>query len=313
MKNKSNSAFKWLILILVAAVLLGVVAFALRNNGTDGANNETTAVSVDDVPAYSGSPYTFINGNKPVFSEDELKTVGYEKYSPLDSLGRCGVALASCGIEIMPAKDEERGSISSVTPSGWIQAEYDTSLVSGGYLYNRCHLIGWQLSAENANDRNIITGTKYLNINGMLPFENMIADYIKETKNHVAYRVTPIFEGNDLVCSGVQLEAYSIEDKGEGISFNVYCYNVQPGIVIDYATGNSRLDGQAPFSSQGSGVTSAPSGDEIDYVLNINSKKIHLPSCRYAKDLSEANRQDYCGKIEDLLADGYEKCKTCLD
>ena len=313
MKNRSNSSFKWLILILVAALLFGVVAYALKNNGPDTTDTGTGATLEGGIPAYSGSPYAFINGNKPVFSEDELKTVGYEKYSQLDKLGRCGAALASCGIEIMPAKDEERGSISSVTPSGWIQATYDTGLVSGGYLYNRCHLIGWQLSAENANERNIITGTKYLNINGMLPFENMIADYIKETKNHVAYRVTPIYEGNNLVCSGVQLEAYSIEDNGKGISFNVYCYNVQPGIAIDYETGESRLEGELPAGSTVGGVTSSPSGDAVDYVLNVKTKKIHLPSCRYAKNLAPESKREYCGKIDELIAEGYEKCKTCLD
>lgn len=317
MKNRSGSASKWLILILIAVIIFAAVAFALQYKGEGPGIDGTTSAPTDGIPAYSGSPYAFINGNKPVFSEDELKTVGYEKYSPLDSLGRCGAALASCGIETMPAMEEDRGSISSVTPSGWVQASYDTSLVSGGYLYNRCHLIGWQLSAENANERNIITGTKYLNINGMLPFENMIADYIKETKNHVAYRVTPIYEGNDLVCSGVLLEAYSIEDKGEGISFNVYCYNVQPGIYINYATGESRLIGEEPEKATDKAteesVTTAPSYDDVDYVLNTKTKKIHLPSCRYAKDLSEENKKLHCGDIEELLADGYEKCKTCFN
>ena len=162
--------------------------------------------------------------NKPNFNSSELTTTGYEKYSTRDSLGRCGVAIASCGKEIMPRPDEKRGSISSITPTGWIQKSY--SGISEGYLWNRCHLIGWQLSAENANRENLITGTRYMNINGMLPFENMVADYIKETGNHVAYRITPIFEGKNLVCSGVQMEAYSVEDDGDGICFNVYCYNV---------------------------------------------------------------------------------------
>ena len=189
------------------------------------------------VEAYTGTAYTVINDNMPSFAAAELKTTAYESYSDLDHLGRCGVAIASCGKEIMPKDGEERGSISSVKPSGWVQAKYEG--VSGGYLYNRCHLIGWQLSAENANKRNLLTGTRYMNTEGMLVFENMVADYIKETGNHVAYRITPIYEGNNLVASGVQMEAYSIEDKGEGICFNVYCYNVQPGITIDYATGKS--------------------------------------------------------------------------
>ena len=189
----------------------------------------------------NGSAYEVMNNNLPVFSEEELTTIAYEYYSDLDGLGRCGVAKATCGKEIMPKPDEERGSISSVYPSGWVQKKYDTSLVSGGYLWNRSHLIGWQLSAENANKKNLITGTRYFNVEGMLPFENMVADYIRESNNHVAYRVTPIFQGNNLVCDGVQIEAYSIEDAGEGVSFNVFCYNVQPGIRINYLTGESEL------------------------------------------------------------------------
>ena len=196
------------------------------------------------LPSYSGVAYAIVNNNRPLFSAAELTTEAYESYLPLDELGRCREALASCGLEIMPAEDEERGSISSVYPSGWVQAKYDC--VSGKYLYNRSHLIGWQLSAENANKSNLITGTRYMNVEGMLPFENMVADYIRETGNHVAYRVTPIFVGDELVCRGVQIEAYSIEDEGEGICFNVYCYNVQPGVVIDYATGESRADDAVP-------------------------------------------------------------------
>ena len=199
-----------------------------------------TAVKVSDVPAFKNKAYIAINDNVPNFSKAELTTKAYEKYSPLDNLGRCGVAVASCGKEIMPKPNEERGSISSVNPSGWKQAKY--KIISGSYIWNRCHLIGWQLSAENANSKNLITGSRYLNIEGMLLFENMVADYIKETGNHVAYRVTPIYDGNNLVCSGVQMEGYSIEDKGEGICFNVYCYNVQPGIKINYATGASSLE-----------------------------------------------------------------------
>ncbi len=182
-----------------------------------------------------------VNDNIPTFSAEELTTTGYEYYSELDSLGRCGVVIASLGTETMPKEDEERGSISSVKPSGWVQAKYDTSIVEGGYLWNRSHLIGWQLSAENANKKNLITGTRYFNVEGMLPFENMVADCIKENGFHVAYRVTPDFKGNNLVCSGVYIEAMSIEDNGEAIKFNVYVYNIQPGIEINYATGESRL------------------------------------------------------------------------
>ena len=209
-----------------------------KETANTGVGNEQSVIADSSaIEAYTGAAYVVINDNIPLFRAEELTTKGYEKYSDLDNLGRCGVALASCGKEIMPKEGEKRESISSVTPSGWVQAKYQG--VSGGYLYNRCHLIGWQLSAENANKKNLLTGTRYMNTEGMLVFENMVADYIKETGNHVAYRITPIYEGDNLVASGVQMEAYSIEDDGEGICFNVYCYNVQPGITIDYATGKS--------------------------------------------------------------------------
>ena len=199
--------------------------------------------SLEEIPEYSGSPYVVINNNMPDFSQEDLTTEAYESYSPLDALGRCGTAEASIGVELMPT--EERGSIGQVQPTGWHTVTYDC--VDGRYLYNRCHLIGYQLTGENANEENLITGTRYLNVDGMLPFENMVADYITETENHVLYRVTPIFEGENLVASGVVMEAQSVEDSGEGISFAVYVYNVQPGVEIDYATGESWLaeDGTA--------------------------------------------------------------------
>ncbi len=200
---------------------------------------QSQTVDLSDIPDYSGKAYVVLDGNIPDFSEVELKTVGYETYLSLDGLGRTQMVIASVGKDTMPKKDEERGSISNIKPSGWKQAKYDN--INGGWLYNRCHLIGWQLSAENANKKNLITGTNYLNVEGMLPFENMVADYIKETKNHVAYRITPVYDGDNLLASGVQMEAYSVEDKGEGICFNVYCYNVQPGIAINYKDGSSSL------------------------------------------------------------------------
>lgn len=193
--------------------------------------------SLSDIPAYTGNPYIVINDNNPYFLDDELATTSFELYSELDSLGRCGVAYSSVGIDIMPT--EERGSIGSVKPTGWHTVKYD--VVDGKYLYNRCHLLGYQLTGENANVQNLITGTRYLNVDGMLPFENMVADYVKETNNHVQYRVTPIFESDNLLASGVLMEAKSVEDNGEGICFSVYCYNVQPGISIDYTSGESWL------------------------------------------------------------------------
>ena len=197
------------------------------------------AISLEEIPAYDGTPYVEINGNVPEFEESDFTAASFETYGELDYLGRCGVAWANIGQDLMPT--EKRESISSVKPSGWVQAQYD--FVDGKSLYNRCHLIGFQLTGENANERNLITGTRYLNVEGMLPFENMVADYIKETGNHVLYRVTPIFDGADLVAQGVQMEAESVEDGGEGICYNVFCYNVQPGVTIDYATGESALAG----------------------------------------------------------------------
>ena len=199
-------------------------------------NATVLSFALSDIPAYEGTPFVYINDNKPNFDLTNTDTSkGFENYSKLDSLGRCRVAYANICKETMPSEDDERGDINSVKPTGWNQAKYD-----GEYLYNRCHLIGYQLSNENANEQNLITGTKYLNIEGMLPFENQIAEYIKNNSiNHVLYRVTPIFTGNNLLASGVQMEAWSVEDNGQGVCFNVYCYNVQPGIVIDYSTGES--------------------------------------------------------------------------
>ena len=200
-------------------------------------SNTVSVEGLNDIPEFSGEPYVIINNNVPYFEEKDYTTTSFELYSDLDSLGRCGVAYACIGIDIMPT--EERESIGQVKPSGWHTVKYDC--VSGKYLYNRAHLIGFQLAGENANEKNLITGTRYFNVEGMLPFENMVADYVKETGNHVLYRVTPIYDGNNLVASGVLMEAYSVEDNGADICFNVYVYNSQPGITIDYATGESWL------------------------------------------------------------------------
>lgn len=216
---------------------------AVQNTGTtesQGVNStdyKDFIAAYDNLPEYTGSSYIIVNDNVPFFTEADMTTSSFEEYGELDSLGRCSTAYANVGKDLMPT--QKRGSIGSVKPTGWQTVKYDS--VDGKYLYNRCHLIGYQLTAENANKQNLITGTRYLNVDGMLPFENMVADYIKETNNHVLYRVTPIFTGDELVARGVLMEAESVEDKGEGILFNVYCYNVQPGIVIDYATGESHI------------------------------------------------------------------------
>jgi DNA-entry nuclease len=264
-------------------------------------NKEETLISNGDIPAYSGSAYIVINGNQPDFSDvDKQSTEAFELYSELDSLGRCGVAYANICPELQPT--EERGEIGQVKPSGWHTVKYN-DLIDGNYLYNRCHLIGYQLAGENANEKNLITGTRYLNVVGMLPFEDEVDDYVDSTGNHVLYRVTPIFEGDNLVASGVQMEAWSVEDEGSGVCFNVYCYNVQPGIEIDYATGDS-------WESEN--VTETNTSETADYVLNKNTKKIHLPSCSSVDDMAEKNKISYNGTIEELESQGYSPCKRCL-
>lgn len=256
--------------------------------------SETFVFDYSKIPEYSGEPYAAVNGNAPTFTADEITAEPFERYSDLDSLGRCGAAFANVCTEIMPT--EERGSISSVKPSGWQSATYD--FVDGRSLYNRCHLIGYQLSGENANKRNLITGTRYLNVVGMLPFENLVADYVKETDGHVLYRVTPIFVDDEAVARGVWMEGYSVEDEGDGVYFSVFCYNVQPGVVIDYATGESSAAPQAD-------------GVVMNYVLNTNTRRFHKPDCSGAADIKKSARQDYKGTRETLIAQGYTPCGKC--
>ena len=230
-RRKKQQALSWQQLLIVLVLALASLAYTYFF----GPLQTGATVNLDSIPAYSGQAYVAVNGNRPFFTETEYTETSYETYSPLDSLGRCGPAEANVGQDLMPT--EKRGAIGSVKPTGWQVSKYD--FVDGKYLYNRCHLIGYQLTAENANSQNLITGTRYLNVTGMLPFENMVADYVKETNNHVLYRVTPLFDGEDLVAKGVLMEAWSVEDGGEGVCFNVYCYNVQPGVTIDYATGDN--------------------------------------------------------------------------
>ena len=257
----------------------------------------------EQVPSYTGAAFTVVHDNVPYFAESDLTTESYETYAPLDNLGRCGVAMACVGQDLMPT--EKRGSIGQVKPSGWRMAKYDN--VDGKYLYNRCHLIGYQLSGENANECNLITGTRYLNMEGMLPFENMVADYVKETGNHVLYRVTPVFAGNDLVANGVLMEAYSVEDKGEGICYCVYAYNVQPGIGIDYATGESHLADESAVMENAS--VDASDAEVHEYVLNDNTMKFHTPECSSVKKMK--NPQYVTTTREEVRNGGYEPCNMC--
>ncbi len=254
------------------------------------------------LPVYQQMPYVTINQNQPYFKIASNETTAFEYYSPLDDLGRCGYCEACIGRELMPT--EKRGSIGMIKPSGWQLARYD-DIVDGNYLFNRCHLIGFQLTGENANVCNLITGTRYLNVTGMLPFENQTADYIKSTGNHVRYRVTPYFENQNLVATGVLMEASSVEDFGTGLLFNVFCYNVQPQIYIDYATGENRLIDTKDQKNEDTSDLIA------DYVANKNTKKFHYPSCSSAADIKEKNRWDYSGSRDDLIALGYTPCQRC--
>lgn len=296
-----------------------------NNNFSKTIENKTvgkgkaTPVTQIGIPKFSGKPYVAISNNIPNFSSAELTVKGYEKYSPLDSLGRVGVALASLGKETMPKENEKRGSISNIKPTGWVQSQYDN--ISGKYLYNRCHLIGWQLSAENDNPKNLMTGTKYFNVSGMLPFENMVADYIKETGNHVAYRVTPIFEGKNLLASGVQLEAYSVEDSGKGVCFNVYCFNIQSKININYATGASSSAAENINSSvsslASSAVQSTPSSPKVvvPTVPETNGELVWVPTNGGKKYHSRSN----CSNMKDPIqvtketaeSNGFTPCAKC--
>ncbi len=302
-------------ILLLLFLFTAMFSCSLPNSG-EGTGGDNDGVidpgyTFDELPTYQGAPYVAINNNSPFFSEDEIKISGKEDYAPLDALGRCGVAYACIGKESMPT--DKREEIGSVTPSGWTynkvsnNKKYD--FVSGGYVYNRCHLIGFQLAGENDNDRNLITGTRYLNISSMLVFEDMVADYVKATGNHVLYRVTPIFEGENLVCSGVLLEGISIEDGGEDLKFCVYGFNVQPGVTIDYFTGRNVSNGEElpPIED-----TDIP--DSYSYIINIKSKTIHLASCKSAASILEANRAYFEGDTEVLLEEypGYKGCGSCL-
>ena len=299
-------------------------------------------INRDEIPDYSGAPYVEINGGKPYFTEKEITDEAFESYSELDSLGRCGVAFACIGIEIMPT--EERGDIASVTPSGWehkgVSNNNKYDFVENGYVYNRCHLIGFQLAGENDNERNLITGTRYLNIEGMLPCENQIADYVETTENHVMYRVTPIFNGFNYVAQGVLMEAWSVEDNGRGVCFCIFAYNIQPGVTIDYFSGVNVANGEAlpeidpddrdevnnsGSNNSGSNQNGGNQNDEdkengegngstgvaADYVYSVNSKKYHKADASCVDKINEENRVYYHGTKENLEGEGYTACKIC--
>ena len=304
--GKISLVFCLVILMTAAGLGLDTIAYA----------------GFDWMPDFNGSPYAEINGNRPYFKESEFTTKSFETYSELDSLGRCGVAFANVCQETMPTG--KRGDIGMVKPSGWNQAKYDGLVDSNPpYLYNRAHLIGWQLSGENANERNLITGTRYLNVEGMLPFETKVADYVKKSKGHVLYRATPVFEGDNLLASGVLLEASSVEDKGKGLSFCVYCFNAQPRVRINYADGSSTVGdsysvgtasvaqkavkNKAPPQTQGG---STGTGGDTQYIGNRNTKKFHYASCSSVGEMKETNNVPIATRDE-AIAKGYVPCKRC--
>ena len=269
--------------------------------------NNNSCVSLDAIPAYDGKAYVAVNNNEPFFTDSDMITTAFENYSDLDSLGRCGVAYANICKDIMPT--EERGKIGMIKPSGWHTVKYD--VIKDRYLYNRCHLIGYQLAGENANPKNLITGTRYLNVEGMLPFENLVADYVNNTGNHVLYRVTPMFSGSNLVANGVLIEAKSVEDNGGGILFNVYCYNVQPGVGINYENGDSWLDGTTGSASSGSDTSavenSAADSSNSETMVHITAtgKKYHRAGCRTLK------KSDTEVTLDEAKSMGLSPCGIC--
>lgn len=314
LKTAKKKAKRILITLAAATILVSGNTSFLWMTGTT-----VNAADLSQIPNYTGNPYTIVNDNEPEFDESDFTTEAFETYSDLDNLGRCGVAYANICKELMPT--EKRGKIGMIKPSGWHTVKYP-EIIKDRYLYNRCHLIGFQLAGENANEKNLITGTRYLNVDGMLPFEDEIADYVNNTGNHVLYRVTPVFDGDNLIASGVQMEAESVEDSGEGVKFNVYCYNVQPGIGIDYATGDSWAD-QKPVANGESEdndsiivdsndeAESNMTAEETEYVINTNTGKFHRPNCDSVTKMKAKNKKEFTGSREELISDGYEPCGNC--
>ena len=289
-------------------------AGAAEGNGSGPAPEAPELTWVDDldIPEYSGKAYAVVNGNQPFFDTEQIAEGSYEIYYQLDSLGRCTLADAVVGPDIMA--DGRRGSISEIKPTGWHTDRY--SFVDGEALFNRCHLIAHYLTGEDANPRNLVTGTRYMNTEGMNALENMVGDYIRETGNHVRYRVTPVWTGDNLICDGLLVEAWSVEDEGEDICFCIYAYNVQPGIVIDYRTGDNYAEsGEIPTQQDQQEPSYAQYLTDEDvtghYVLNIKKKKFHLPDCEGAEDIAEDNRKDYYGSRNELVEEGYVPCGGC--
>ena len=316
-------------LLLTLAMLLVLVGCRNPSSGESQHSSTQNASAIAyEPPPYTGEPSVEANGNIPFFSGEDLAREPFEQFSALDSLGRCGTAYALLGQDTMP--EGQRGSIGMVKPSGWQVSKYDW--IDGEYLYNRCHLIAYSLSGQNDNELNLITGTRSMNVLGMLPYEEKVASYIRRTGNHVLYRVTPVFEGDDLVASGVLMEAESVEDGGEGVRFCVWCYNAEPGVVIDYATGDNvagdpREEGRSPEAESAQESAALPdkaaaskAGDASHnksdaevriYVLNTSTKRFHLPDCPSVSDMKEKNKREFEGTREEAIELGYKPCGSC--
>ena len=321
MKNKLTKVIITLLLFMCYMLYNeyknDIYAFIYKDNTNYIEKENVGSYNSDKIPEYNGKSYIILNNNEPNFNDEDFLTDTFEKYSPLDKLGRCGVAFANISIDLMPTI--ERGSIGMIKPSGWHTVKYD--IVSGKYLYNRCHLIGYQLTGENANEKNLITCTRSMNMGVMLDYENKVANYVESTGNHVLYRATPIFEGDNLLAGGVQLEAYSVEDKGDGICFNVFIFNVQPGVKIDYLTGESSLEDEstAPTPTPKPSVTPKPTpkpspsstAQAQSYVLNTKTHVFHYASCRHVSSIKDANRKNFTGSRDALISDGFKPCGSC--
>lgn len=319
MRKTKEKLLVLIISLCVTFTLVGCGSSAGTQSDSGTTSKSTTSRtlsprSLSDIPEYSGDASIEINNNVPGFTDKQLSSKKtYQKYGQLDSLGRATACIACIDKNSMPTT--RRGSIGMIKPSGWHLVKYD--FVDGKYLYNRCHLIGYQLTGVDGRSdylaQNLVTGTRYMNIEGQLPFENEVADYVKTTGNHVLYRVTPVFKGDDILCSGVEMEAESIEDKGAGIKFNVYCYNVQPGVTIDYATGDNHQSTKSTEAknSSSSKEASASTGDKQTYVVNTNTRKFHKPDCASVKETLAKNKKTVHETRAQLIKEGYEPCKRC--
>ena len=290
-------------ILIISLLCVGATTYA------EASTSDAVPVStLSAIPLYDGTDYVVLQNNQPDFYVWQISATPYVLFSRLDALGRTGAAMACLGPETLPT--QARGSMGNTYPSGWQTTQYD-DLGEDRYLYNRSHVIAFMLCGDNATPENLFTGTRYLNTGSMVIFESQVADYISRTKNHVIYRCTPIYAGEDLVATGVQMEAYSVEDRG-ALCFNVFAFNIQPGIVIDYATGESVKEGTETSATgvdrSGPQATEAP---KVTYVLNTNTKKFHYPSCSSVKDIKDNHRKNFYGTREEAVAAGYAPCGRC--